>query len=107
MQEKAINIIKDELQKRRIKVEKIILFGSRARGDFAEDSDWDFLVIVDKELSFLEKREILSDIYRNLAKLKDSYEVILKSEASFEKVKNYVGIVSYDADKEGVLLWKS
>ena len=27
----------------------IILYGSRARGDAREDSDWDVLVIVDKE----------------------------------------------------------
>ena len=28
---------------------KIILYGSRARGDYREDSDWDILVIIDKE----------------------------------------------------------
>ncbi len=30
------------------RVKKIILFGSRARGDFGMGSDYDFLVIVDK-----------------------------------------------------------
>ena len=29
-------------------LKKVVLFGSRARGDFAEGSDYDFLVIVDK-----------------------------------------------------------
>lgn len=28
---------------------KMILFGSRARGDAQEDSDWDILILVDKE----------------------------------------------------------
>lgn len=28
---------------------KVVLFGSRARGDAAEDSDWDVLILVDKE----------------------------------------------------------
>lgn len=28
---------------------RIFLFGSRARGDFREDSDWDFLVILEKD----------------------------------------------------------
>ncbi len=27
---------------------QVILFGSRARGDAAEDSDWDFLVLTEK-----------------------------------------------------------
>ena len=29
--------------------EKLILFGSQARGDAHEDSDWDLLVLIDKE----------------------------------------------------------
>ena len=28
-------------------IKKVILFGSRARGDFTEDSDWDFAIILD------------------------------------------------------------
>lgn len=37
---------------------KVILFGSRARNDAREESDWDLLIILDKE-----KREV-SDIER-------------------------------------------
>ena len=29
--------------------ERLILFGSQARGDAREDSDWDLLVLIDKE----------------------------------------------------------
>jgi len=29
-----------------IEVDRIILFGSRARGDFKENSDWDILIVV-------------------------------------------------------------
>jgi len=86
MQEQAISIIRKELTKRDIEVIKIILFGSRARGDFKGDSDWDLLVVVNKGMSFQERRDILAEIYRKLAKLEDTYEIILKSEESFEKI---------------------
>jgi predicted nucleotidyltransferase len=35
--------------------EKMILFGSQARGDAREDSDWDLLVLLDKEKSDFHK----------------------------------------------------
>jgi len=43
-------VVLEEAGKLGVKVEKIILFGSRARGDYREDSDWDILVIVHKRL---------------------------------------------------------
>ncbi|MDR2145267.1 MAG: nucleotidyltransferase domain-containing protein [Tannerella sp.] len=33
---------------------KVILFGSQARGDEREDSDWDLLVLIDKSESMME-----------------------------------------------------
>ena len=41
--------------------ERVILFGSQARGDAREDSDWDLLVLLDKE-----KRNFIED-YDNYA----------------------------------------
>ncbi|HEX8459994.1 MAG TPA: nucleotidyltransferase domain-containing protein [Segetibacter sp.] len=41
----------------------LILFGSRARGDFREDSDWDLLVLTSKALDYKWKRKIRDDIY--------------------------------------------
>jgi predicted nucleotidyltransferase len=103
--EKAIEIIKEELEKRGITVIKIILFGSRARGDFKEASDWDFFAEVDKDLSFQERQKVLTCIYRKLAELEDSYEIILQLENKFEKLKHFIGLISYEVDKEGVVLW--
>ena len=37
------------LKRQLLPKEKIILFGSQARGDAHEDSDWDLLVILNKE----------------------------------------------------------
>lgn len=43
---------------------EIILFGSRARGDHRNDSDWDFLILLDKKsLSKTEKETIREHLY--------------------------------------------
>ena len=41
---KSIEIIREEIEERGMIVLKIILFGSRAKGTFREDSDWDILI---------------------------------------------------------------
>lgn len=41
----------------------LILFGSRARGDYRVDSDWDVLVLTSKEADARLKRKIIEDIY--------------------------------------------
>ena len=43
---------------------QIILYGSRARGDNREDSDWDVIVILNKPpMSHLERSEIACDLW--------------------------------------------
>jgi len=42
---KEIQLLKRKL----LPNEKVILFGSQARGDACEDSDWDLLVLLNKE----------------------------------------------------------
>ncbi|MDQ1265542.1 MAG: uncharacterized protein QG635_693 [Bacteroidota bacterium] len=34
---------------------EVYMFGSRARGDYQEDSDWDFLMLLPGEVSFARK----------------------------------------------------
>ncbi len=100
--EKAIQVIREELEKRGIKVLKIFLFGSRARGDERADSDWDFFVVIDKRLSFNEKWDIIDEIKIKLAKLKISNDIILKSEDEMMEGKDDVGRITYYVLKEGV-----
>ena len=37
-------------------LEKVILFGSRAKGRYIEESDWDILVIVKEDLNYSERK---------------------------------------------------
>jgi predicted nucleotidyltransferase len=41
----------------------LILFGSRARGDYRADSNWDVLVLTSNEMDFKSERKLRDDIY--------------------------------------------
>jgi predicted nucleotidyltransferase len=100
--EKAIQIIKETIENKGLRVLKIILFGSRAKGTARKDSDWDFFVIIDKKLSFNEKWDIIDEIKIKLAKLKIPNDIFLKSEDEVEESKDDVGRITYYVLKEGV-----
>jgi predicted nucleotidyltransferase len=48
MNQKIFNEIR-ELKRQLLPADKLILFGSQARGDAREDSDWDLLVVLNKK----------------------------------------------------------
>lgn len=49
LKSKTVQTIRRELAMRASGA-KAILFGSRARGDFQQDSDWDILILLDKQV---------------------------------------------------------
>jgi len=102
--EEAIKIIKEEIENRGLKILKIILFGSRARGDFKEDSDWDFLIVIDKDLDRRTKWDIIIKIKRKLAMLKIPNDIIINSIREFEERRDNVGYIIYYAVREGIVL---
>jgi len=90
-----------EKVKKAIKVEKVILFGSRARGDYLEDSDFD-LIIVSRDfegISFYERMDRLILLWDSPLGL----EVLCYTPEEFEKKSRQIGIVA-EAVKEGVEL---
>jgi predicted nucleotidyltransferase len=102
--EKVIKIIKDEIEKCDLKVLKIILFGSRSRGDFRDDSDWDFLIIINKNLDRSKKWDLIIKIKRRLSSLKIPNDIIINSFEEFEERKDNVGYITYYAFREGISL---
>ena len=62
-------VVLEEAEKLGIRVERIILFGSRARGDYREDSDYDILVVVKERLDWRTRKLLWRRIYRRLRPL--------------------------------------
>ena len=95
----------EEAKKLGVSVERIILFGSRARGDYREDSDYDILVVVKNKLSRKIKIDLLVNISSRLIDaINAPVDVIVVSETSWRKYRSAPGTVLYSASKEGVLV---
>lgn len=82
--------------------DKIILFGSAARGEMTRDSDIDLLVIERDVPSPRGESVRLGD---TLAGLGFPFDVIVVSTAYFEGTKNIIGGVAYPAHKYGKVIY--
>ncbi len=86
----------DELRRRGIRVECVLLFGSYARGDFAESSDID-LIIVSNDWADISLNERLSTLYRIWDKPLDATFIPLTMEEL--EAKSETSVVIRDALK--------
>ncbi|NPV00545.1 MAG: nucleotidyltransferase domain-containing protein [Brevinematales bacterium] len=101
-QSKIISIIRAECKKQNYQLKKFILFGSRAQGSPRPDSDWDFLIVLNKPISWKEKMKLWIPINRNLAEIGCTADIIIKYEKDFERDKTDTGKVTYYANKLGI-----
>lgn len=79
----------------------IILFGSRARQTARVDSDWDFLVIVSCPITIFQKRALIQQIKRCLAKRSIPNDIIIQSREEYEEKKRVPGTISQNIALEG------
>ena len=87
-----------------VSVESIILFGSRARGDYNEDSDYDILIVTRETFPFKEKMKISGEIRKRLVKLRISSDIIIKSNDEIDYFRDKIGCVTREALREGIVL---
>jgi len=86
-----------------IEIDKVILFGSRARRDFTEESDWDILIVTKSENKNLYK--FLKDVKINLSiKMRVPNDIIIITKKYYEEKKHDVGSIGYYAAVEGKVL---
>ena len=82
--------------------EKIILFGSYARGDANEDSDFD-LLIIEREVTARRKESVR--IRRALRPLRVPVDILVYSRDEVKRYGNIMGTVLYPALREGKVIY--
>ncbi len=82
---------------------RIILFGSFAYGNPTKDSDIDLLIIKDILKS---KVEEMTEARRALKGILMPFDTIVQSREEFEFYKTQVNSVSYEAAKNGIVIYE-
>lgn len=81
--------------------EKIILFGSAARGEMGANSDLDFLVVKQCE----DRTQVAQAIYRNLRGVRVPKDVVVVTPEDVERHKGTIGFVIRPALQEGIVVY--
>lgn len=82
---------------------QIVLYGSRARGDARPDSDWDVLIITDRDkVGFAEHQELVYPLYLNGLEYGQEINAFVYTRSQWD---NHVpSLFYYNVQKEGVVL---
>jgi len=82
--------------------EKIILFGSAARGEMGPDSDLDLLVIKSR----VHRRHLAQRIYRNLIGVGQAVDIVVATPEDLDRYGDSIGLVYKPALREGKILYE-
>ena len=80
--------ILQEIKRRVLAVEpqaEVWLYGSRARGDYTDDSDWDLIVIVPREIDYKQKKKISYPIYDLGMEIGELFSIFIYAREQWEK----------------------
>lgn len=83
---------------------KVLLFGSRARNENDVDSDYDFLIVTKDTIDSHTKRQIKSQLRKELAQSKIPADIIIQSESEIQAKKNITGHIIRHVIKEGIAI---
>ena len=84
--------------------EKIILFGSAARGEMRANSDLDLLIIKNGEFN---QSRLTGDIYVNLIGVGQAVDMILATPEQVDRYRNSHGLVIAPALREGKEIYRA
>ncbi|MDB5191365.1 MAG: polymerase subunit beta [Segetibacter sp.] len=82
---------------------EVVLFGSRARGDYREESDWDVLVLVEKEQNdWRHKEKILNAVFGVELKNKQVITPIIRNKVFWDELE--VTLLHKEIEKDGIII---
>lgn len=82
--------------------EKVILFGSRAKGEANQDSDYDILIV---KSGLTDKRGLSKKLYRNMLGTNASVDILIEVPEIIEKYKDSVGYIYKKILQEGKIIY--
>jgi predicted nucleotidyltransferase len=83
---------------------EIILYGSRARKDFHEGSDWDFLILVDGIVDAFRTDRVRHAIYDVELETNEILSSIIKSRQEWHSQKFRIIPLHENVDREGITI---
>lgn len=86
-----------------IQPDRIILFGSQARGDYSGESDYDLCVI---KAGVKHRRRLAQQIYRLLYGTGVAVDVIVETPESFDELKNDPFLIYREIVNDGKILYE-
>jgi predicted nucleotidyltransferase len=93
-------VIRAALERNGIGLERLVLFGSRCAGTSRPDSDWDFLGVIDRKLSFNSRADLALEVKRSCAVAHVSVDLILVADSDFERRVMDTGTIVHYAVKD-------
>ncbi len=82
---------------------EVILYGSRARGDERDDSDWDILILTDYPVNLQIEREFRNKLYDLELETGESFSVFTYSRDDWQ-TKQRITPFYQNVSREGILL---
>ena len=82
---------------------RVVLFGSAARGTAAAESDVDLLIVMP---AGTHRRRTAQRLYRELAGVGTSFDLIVATSGDLERQKDNIGLVYYSILREGRTVYR-
>ena len=83
-------------------ISRVILFGSRARGDHEELSDYDLLIIVPDEQY---RRRMAVEIRHYLTDIRAAKDLVVARQSVFDLQSGIAGTIYYEAAMDGITIY--